>query len=65
MEITVDRERCIGAGSCVYAEPDVFDQSDDDARVVLLRQRPAPEQEDSVLEAVARCPVSAIEVAES
>jgi ferredoxin len=35
MRIVVDRERCVGAGQCVLAAPEVFDQSEDDGRVLL------------------------------
>lgn len=34
MRVIVDRELCIGAGLCVLTAPDLFDQSDDDGRVL-------------------------------
>jgi len=30
MRVTVDQDRCIAAGQCVAAAPDVFDQRDED-----------------------------------
>ena len=36
VRVIADRDRCIGAGQCVLSAPDVFDQSDDDGRVVIL-----------------------------
>jgi ferredoxin len=39
MKVSVSADRCIGAGECLFAAPDVFDQ-DDDATVVLLQAHP-------------------------
>ncbi len=36
MKVTVDKDKCCGAGTCVLVAPDVFDQRDDDGVVVLL-----------------------------
>lgn len=36
MKIVANRSTCIGAGQCVFANPDAFDQ-DDDGWVVVLR----------------------------
>ena len=36
VRIIADRNRCVGAGQCVLSAPDVFDQSDEDGRVVIL-----------------------------
>ncbi|GAA3058008.1 ferredoxin [Actinokineospora globicatena] len=60
MRVVVDNQRCVGSGMCVLTQPDVFDQSEDDGTVVLLRAEPAPEQERDVLEAVHTCPAQAI-----
>ncbi|MET7773880.1 ferredoxin [Nocardia sp. NPDC005366] len=37
MRVVVDRDKCIGAGQCVYVAPEVFDQ-DDDGLVILLKE---------------------------
>lgn len=42
VRILADRDRCIGAGQCVLSAPDVFDQSDDDGRVLILPHAAAP-----------------------
>ncbi|WUI35231.1 ferredoxin [Nocardia sp. NBC_00416] len=60
MELRVDRERCIGAGMCVMTAPDVFDQDDEDGRVVLLARTPASHLERAVGEAADMCPSGAI-----
>jgi ferredoxin len=64
MHITVDEEKCCGAGQCVLAAPDVFDQRDDDGIVVLLDATPPPERYGAVREAAAVCPAVAIDVHE-
>jgi ferredoxin len=64
MRLHSDRDRCVGAGACVFAEPAVFDQDLDDGRVLLLTDRPAAELHDSVRYAVDDCPVSALEIEE-
>ncbi|WP_026425242.1 ferredoxin [Actinokineospora inagensis] len=61
MKVTVDPHRCVGSGMCVLTQPDVFDQSEDDGTVVLLRPEPAPEQEGGVRQAVHSCPAQAIQ----
>ncbi|MEV5434387.1 ferredoxin [Streptomyces sp. NPDC052701] len=62
MRIQVDRERCIGSGTCVLTLPAVFTQDDEDGRVRLTEDTPAAESRVSVDHAVLTCPVSAISV---
>jgi ferredoxin len=64
MKITVDQDKCCGAGTCVLLAPDVFDQRDDDGIVVLLDQAPPQDLHDLVREAAGVCPAGAIEVHE-
>ncbi|MEV0320295.1 ferredoxin [Streptomyces sp. NPDC050658] len=59
-EIRVDRERCAGSGLCLAQLPAVFDQSDDDGKVLLRTAVPAPEEVRAVRAAAARCPSGAI-----
>ncbi|GAA2771794.1 ferredoxin [Streptomyces lavendulae subsp. lavendulae] len=63
MRISLDQDRCIGAGQCALTAPQVFTQDDDGMGEVL------PGREDGhgsplVREAARACPVSAITVAE-
>lgn len=58
--IEVDRERCVGSGMCAFSVPGVFDQSDDDGRVVLLVENPEPEDIEAVKDAVSLCPSGAL-----
>ncbi|WP_304453092.1 ferredoxin [Nocardiopsis sp. YSL2] len=64
MKITVDEDKCCGAGQCVLIAPEVFDQRDDDGIVVLLDPAPPEDQHPLVRESAAVCPAAAIEVAE-
>ncbi|OLR93531.1 ferredoxin [Actinokineospora bangkokensis] len=62
MKVTVDQDKCCGAGSCVLAAPDVFDQRDEDGIVVLLDETPGTALHEAVREAAEVCPAGAIEV---
>ncbi|MCU7820533.1 ferredoxin [Kitasatospora sp. DSM 101779] len=62
MQVTVDQDRCCGSGQCVLTAPAVFDQSDEDGLVRLLRPGPAEEERAAVRLAAALCPGSAITV---
>lgn len=60
MEVFVDEGKCCGAGACVMAAPEVFDQRDEDGVVVLLDAEPAEHLHAAVREAVSVCPAGAI-----
>ena len=62
VEFVVDRDRCIGAGMCVLAAEDVFDQDDDG--VVVVREPDGPVDPDAVERAVAGCPSGALRAAD-
>lgn len=64
MQIAIDEGKCCGAGQCVLAAPDVFDQRDEDGIVVLLDAEPGEDQHTAVREAAAVCPAMAIVVDE-
>lgn len=36
MKVIIDEDKCVGAGQCVLAAAEVFDQREDDGIVVLL-----------------------------
>lgn len=57
MTVHADRDVCIGAGLCVLADENVFDQ-DDDGLVVVLSEEPADDA--GVRQAVLRCPSGAL-----
>lgn len=60
MLIRIDQEKCCGAGHCVLAAPDVFDQRDEDGIVVVLDAEPPAELHQAVQDAAAVCPAAAI-----
>ncbi|MHB9863200.1 ferredoxin [Streptomyces sp. YIM S03343] len=65
MKITVEEDKCCGAGQCVLIAPEVFDQRDDDGIVILLDEDPAADRHEQVREAAAVCPASCIHLDES
>jgi ferredoxin len=64
MRVTIDQEKCIGSGQCVLTAADVFDQREDDGRVVLLDAEPSPGSYGDVRQAAAVCPALAIAITE-
>lgn len=63
MQIIANREVCIGAGQCVFTDPDAFDQEDSGTVVIL---RPKPQSDDELArakEAVHVCPSRALSLA--
>jgi len=61
--VRLDRERCVGAGQCVRAAPEVFDQ-DEEGFGVVLRPRVSGAARHEAAEARLLCPVRAVELAE-
>lgn len=61
MRISVNQDRCCGAGLCADLLPGVFDQ-DDDGVVVLLDPTPGQAVWKDVEEAEFACPSGAIKV---
>jgi ferredoxin len=64
VKVFIDQEKCVAAGSCVMAAPDVFDQRDEDGIVVLLNAEPPADLADDVRHAASVCPALAITVEE-
>ena len=65
MNITVDEDKCCGAGTCVLLAPDVFDQRDEDGIVILLDAKPPAQLHQIVREAASVCPGVAISLSEN
>jgi ferredoxin len=64
MRVEIDKQRCMGAGLCALAAPEVFTQ-DDEGESALLPGH-ADGTDDPLVHAAARgCPVQAIKVIES
>ncbi|WP_296560649.1 ferredoxin [Pigmentiphaga sp.] len=62
MKIAIDTSKCIGAGLCVVASPELFAQRDEDGIVYLINEHPDPRQDDSAREAARQCPTLAITI---
>ncbi|MEU1515153.1 ferredoxin [Streptomyces sp. NPDC090075] len=62
MKISIEQDRCVAAGQCVAAAPDVFDQRDEDGVVVLLDPAPHAALAEDVRHAAAVCPALAIHI---
>jgi ferredoxin len=62
MRVAVDQDKCVAAGQCVAAAPDVFDQRDEDGVVVLVKATPDAAEENDVRRAAAVCPALAIQI---
>ena len=62
IKVHVDADRCVGAGHCVRAAGEVFDQREEDGIVVLLMEE-APDRLAKQLEkAETLCPSQAIRI---
>jgi ferredoxin len=64
LTVHIDQIKCIGAGQCVLAAPQVFDQREEDGIVVLLMDEPPDHPSASVRKAAKLCPALAITVEE-
>lgn len=60
MSFTVNASRCVGAGVCALAAPNVFEQNDDDGIIVVLDNNPPAHQANAIRDAAARCPAAVI-----
>ena len=62
VHVVVNRELCVGAGMCVLTAPELFDQSEEDGLVVLVRT-PDPAEAQTLRTVVPLCPSGAIALA--
>ncbi|HSV83882.1 MAG TPA: ferredoxin [Ramlibacter sp.] len=61
--IVIHPDKCIGAGHCVAAAPDLFSQNEDDGVVMLLHECPTEDRRADVENAIRLCPTGVIEIA--
>lgn len=57
MKVKVDKDKCIGCGTCVVIAPKSFKLGDDGKAEVI---EPPGDEEEKIKEAVDSCPTSAI-----
>ncbi|WP_416416387.1 ferredoxin [Paenarthrobacter aromaticivorans] len=60
MKFDINVDKCVGAGVCALAAPEVFDQNDDDGIIVVLDPNPPREQAQRIQDAATRCPAAVI-----
>ena len=58
-KIKIDREKCIGARSCMFLAPGVFQLDDENLAYIV---DPESEKDDNILLAAKSCPTLAIEI---
>jgi ferredoxin len=59
LEISIDRELCMGSGNCAFWAPGVFDLDDDGIAVVL---DPNAQPDETIVLAGQGCPTQAIAI---
>lgn len=64
MQLSIDRDRCIGAGMCALTAPEVFDQDAEDGLVLLRTAAPPPGLRATARLAAGLCPAAALTVIE-
>lgn len=62
MRIKIDRERCMGSGSCQFHAPHVFDLDAECKAIVIDPQGDGPQ---AIRNAAESCPSRAIEIEEA
>jgi ferredoxin len=62
-QIEVDRDRCVGSGTCAALASDVF-EVDDDGVLVVHRPEPGEDELSDVRDAVQACPTRALSLVE-
>ncbi len=63
MKAKVNKDQCIGCGSCTVISPEVF-KIDNDGLAVAKEENINEENKEEVRDAAESCPTSAIEVEE-
>ena len=63
MKTKVNKDACIGCGSCTVIASDVF-EIDDDGLAIAKNENITDENKEEVIDASEACPTSAIEVEE-
>jgi ferredoxin len=64
MRIHVEHDKCVGAGACAMAAPDVFGQAEEDGTVIVLQPDPGQDKADAVRDAAFLCPAQVITLEE-
>lgn len=62
MKITIDKEKCIGCGSCSAVCPDLFEIGEDTKAYLKQEKEAIQDDADCAQEAADICPVQAIKL---
>lgn len=60
LTVTVDRDLCIGAATCIAVAPQTF-LLDSEAKAIVL-DTASQDSEDTIIDAARSCPVAAVEI---
>ena len=61
MKISIDKEKCIGCGSCVAICPDFFELDEENKAIFKENKEENNKDDKCVQETIEICPVEAIE----
>jgi ferredoxin len=59
IEISIDRDQCMGSGNCTFNAPGVFALDEQGVAAVV---DPSAQPEDVIIQAAKACPTQAIEI---
>jgi len=62
MKLKIDKDKCIGCGSCEFACPEVFELKD--AKALVRKSAKLDDNKDCIKSAIDSCPTSAIKLEE-
>ena len=62
--IVIDHQKCVNSGQCAYLQPDLFEQDETGAPIVLV-ENPTGDLMAKVQDAIDMCPSQAIRLEEA
>jgi len=62
IRIFIDPDKCVGAGHCVRAAPEIFDQNEADGSVVLLMEEASDHSAEKLEKDARLCPSQVIRI---
>lgn len=62
MKVKIDKEKCIGCGSCEAISSEVFSFDDENNKASVKKSADFEKNKSDIMEAREACPVEAIEV---
>ncbi|MHA6803973.1 ferredoxin [Salinifilum ghardaiensis] len=62
MKVSIDEDKCVGAGQCVLTAPEIYDQRDEDGVAFPIVAEPEEHHRAEVEESARVCPAAAIRI---